>query len=46
MTFHDGLCDRLPIMYLISTNYSNPKLFVEAYPEGMHFHKPQNLKMI
>jgi hypothetical protein len=21
--------------------YSNPKWFVEAHPEGVHFHKPQ-----
>ncbi|WP_263972186.1 hypothetical protein [Pseudanabaena sp. ABRG5-3] len=40
MTSHDGLCDRLPILHLISTNYSNPKLFVEAHPFRVRFHKP------
>ncbi|BBC24689.1 hypothetical protein [Pseudanabaena sp. ABRG5-3] len=27
-------------------NYSNPKWFVEAHPEGVRFHKPKNLQMI
>jgi len=31
---------------LFEALYSNSKLFVEAHPDGMRFHKPKNLQMI